>query len=434
MPFDPLNLQRACRKYGKELRSAVLCLMAAFVLMLGGAFAALVAAPVDAATNPKVEVRGDTARLLAESPVLAPVSPQPNFSDFPDLFAEFAVLTIGGSPDSVDLGGNFGPARPFIFGGSYEGFDSALDCLAATAWYEAGSDPAGQRSVIQVVLNRVRHPSFPKSVCAVVFQGSERTAGCQFTFTCDGSMRIRIPSQAAWAIARERAMAALSGTVDPAVGQATHYHADYVRPWWSDQLEPLAQVGAHIFYRWPGIRGRLLDSPAFAPEVPEMALKNLAVHPLGIGAIPDAALAEFPSVEPDITALDLAFEPDVGALVTDPRAVVVAGSRGSIDGTLFLELTDPTESGRWAVDAYVRCEGLSVCKVLGYRSIEQLYGNRSKPVEARDRPAFLFLRDPFSKKDVALWDCESFARADPEECLPVSRVELDQLMREPAGE
>src|SRR3546814_8022409 len=62
----------------------------------------------------------------------------------------------------------------------------ATDCLAAAAWYEAGDDPSGERAFVQVVLNRLRHPAFPNTVCALVFQGSERVAGCQFTCSCDG--------------------------------------------------------------------------------------------------------------------------------------------------------------------------------------------------------------------------------------------------------
>jgi hypothetical protein len=81
--------------------------------------------------------------------------------------------------------------------GSAEDRARARTCLAQTAWYEAGQDRAGQQAVVQVVLNRVRHPAYPKTICGVVFQGSERRTGCQFTFTCDGSLA-RVPSAAAW--------------------------------------------------------------------------------------------------------------------------------------------------------------------------------------------------------------------------------------------
>src|SRR3546814_17214212 len=89
---------------------------------------------------------------------------------------------------------------------------------------------------LPIVLNRVRHPAFPKTVCGVVFQGSERSTGCQFTFTCDGALTRRF-SDAAWDRARDIAKAALTGHVAKAVGYATHYHTDWVVPYWSRSEE-----------------------------------------------------------------------------------------------------------------------------------------------------------------------------------------------------
>ena len=87
----------------------------------------------------------------------------------------------------------------------------ALECLTAAIYYEAASEPdQGQRAVAQVVLNRVAHPSFPNTVCGVVYQGSERSTGCQFSFTCDGSL-MRVPSKFFWERARGVAAQALSG-------------------------------------------------------------------------------------------------------------------------------------------------------------------------------------------------------------------------------
>jgi len=132
----------------------------------------------------------------------------------------------------------------------------ALGCLTAAVYYEARSQaPRGQRAVAQVVLNRVRHYAYPSSICGVVFQGPMRSGGgCQFTFTCDGSLR-RPVDDAAWRRAEDVARAALAGDVEPSVGWATHYHADYVRPGWGARLVRVAAFGAHIFYRMPGGAG-----------------------------------------------------------------------------------------------------------------------------------------------------------------------------------
>lgn len=152
------------------------------------------------------------------------------------------------------------PMRPFRFRGGADDRARALQCLTQAVYYEAAREPLdGQQAVAQTVLNRVRHPDYPKSVCGVVFQGSARATGCQFSFTCDGSLRWA-PEPALWSRARRVAEAALAGYVDAAVGSATHYHADYVAPYWAPTLVKLNQVGRHIFYRWTGPAG---EPPAF---------------------------------------------------------------------------------------------------------------------------------------------------------------------------
>jgi hypothetical protein len=133
----------------------------------------------------------------------------------------------------------------------------AVECLADAIYYEAGFEPvSGQRAVAQVVVNRVRDPNFPKSVCGVVFQGFKRKTGCQFSFVCDGSMKRRPPRPEQATFARTIAEQALSGYVVKEVGTATHYHTDWVDPYWAPTLEKITQVGDHIFYRWPGQAGR----------------------------------------------------------------------------------------------------------------------------------------------------------------------------------
>lgn len=130
-----------------------------------------------------------------------------------------------------------------------------LDCLTQVVYYEArGEGRDGMRAVAQVVLNRVRHPAFPKSICAVVYQGAARRTGCQFSFTCNGVMRGRI-NQAAWNRARGIASSALSGSVYAGVGNATHFHTTGVSPDWRNTLIRVNQVGSHLFYRFGGRAG-----------------------------------------------------------------------------------------------------------------------------------------------------------------------------------
>jgi hypothetical protein len=172
------------------------------------------------------------------------------------------------------------PAPPFDANGDETSYARALECLTTAIYYEAGSEPAdGQRAVAQVILNRVRHPAFVPSVCGVVYHGSTRVTGCQFSFTCDGSLR-RKPADFAWAKAREIAQQALAGSVFKPVGYATHYHADYVVPYWATSLAKNALIGRHIFYRWPewwGTPGAFRRRHAGSEPDPRL-LRNLALR------------------------------------------------------------------------------------------------------------------------------------------------------------
>ncbi|WP_232842995.1 cell wall hydrolase [Allopontixanthobacter confluentis] len=173
---------------------------------------------------------------------------------------DLAGTGTSGSPGAAQMIGirAAGPAaHAFLPAGSGIDKARALQCLASAVYYEAASETlGGQRAVAQVVLNRVAHPSYPNSICGVVYQGSERQTGCQFSFTCDGSLDRR-PSTMAWARARNVAQDALSGEVYRPVGLATHYHTIWVSPYWAPSLDPVGIIGAHRFYRWRGNAGKL---------------------------------------------------------------------------------------------------------------------------------------------------------------------------------
>ncbi len=161
----------------------------------------------------------------------------------------------------------------------------AAECLTAAIYYEARSEPVdGQRAVAQVVLNRVRDRAFPKSICGVVYQGSERSTGCQFSFTCDGSM-LQPRDPVAWNRAAAVAQAALAGLVYAPIGAATFYHANYVLPWWASSLSRIGSVGTHIFYRWRGALERDLsfrqNYAGVEPNIPvPAAVQNPAAAPM----------------------------------------------------------------------------------------------------------------------------------------------------------
>lgn len=124
-----------------------------------------------------------------------------------------------------------------------------LECLTEAVYFEArGESRDGQLAVAQVVLNRVKHPAFPKSVCGVVYQGAKNRKGCQFSFACDGRAE-HASESAAWRRAQKIAARALAGVVVGEIGSATHFHALRVQPSWGPGLRQTAQVGLHVFYK-----------------------------------------------------------------------------------------------------------------------------------------------------------------------------------------
>ena len=123
------------------------------------------------------------------------------------------------------------------------------NCLARAVYFEARSETElGQLAVAKVILNRVKDPDYPKTICGVVYQGSGSRNSCQFSFACDG-LPDDVKSASAWSNAKRVAQKALSGDSQvAAIGSATNYHADYVRPKWAKSMKRLIKIGRHIFY------------------------------------------------------------------------------------------------------------------------------------------------------------------------------------------
>jgi spore germination cell wall hydrolase CwlJ-like protein len=237
-----------------------------------------------------------------------PLPPKPEANIVKALTADEALAANASMPFSHEL---LEAARPFSTDQASSPLlasNSALDCLTAAVYYEAaGQGEAGERAVAQVVLNRVRHPAFPASVCGVVYQGSDRATGCQFTFTCDGSLA-RKPDKAGWNVARQIAAQSLAGKVDRAVGMATHYHANYVVPYWASNLTKIAAVGDHIFYRWPGYWGRRSAfRQAYAGEVSSdtVLAAATAIEPQSVALGAQVTLPSNPTPLADIGRIQL---------------------------------------------------------------------------------------------------------------------------------
>ena len=238
-----MSVLRTVTAYPREAFGVTFVALAAFFGVLG------------LTLTPSPPLSGPAEASVPPTPVaLLGKPPEPEPLRFKDVAPEDArtinaVLPFSNTPNPA--------ARPFAARfADVRNEARALDCLTAAVYYEAAIEgPDGQRAVAQVVLNRLRHPAYPDTVCGVVFQGSERSTGCQFTFTCDGALARR-PVPALWDRARAIAWGALSGQVYAPVGWATHYHTDWVVPYWASSLAKAAKVGTHIFYRWTGGWGR----------------------------------------------------------------------------------------------------------------------------------------------------------------------------------
>lgn len=296
-------------------------------------------------------------------------------------------------------------ARPFFISGSAEDRARAVDCLAAATWYEAGDDAVGQRAVAQVVVNRMRHPAFPKSVCGVVFQGQERQTGCQFTFTCDGAMR-RTPSAAAWARARDIARQALGGYVYTKVGHSTHYHTDWVVPYWSSSLDKVAEVHTHLFFRWTGWWG---TPPAFRhayagaePVIAKMA-RFSPFH--AVGSDPTALAA--------LTAEGVPVDP-----AAIPESAIPQPVTGEARNVFHAALDRNMGADAFAALAIRTCGERPFCKFLGWTDHSKVPSAGAAPnlgqIEAM---SFSYLRDQTQGFGKALWNCNEFKRPSPVQCM-----------------
>lgn len=309
--------------------------------------------------------------------------------------------------------GKLSAAPRFVFRGGAADRDRALDCLAAAQLYEAGGDADGQRAVAQVVLNRVRHPAFPSSICGVVFQGAERKSGCQFTFTCDGSLARRY-SDAAWSSARRIAASMMDGATFTKVGSATHYHTDWVHPYWSPSLVKLASVDSHLFFRWPGYWGSnsVLRKPVTGhePAVAWLAFRpsHADAEPLGgagLGDIANMAVAAG-DVAPEAVGLNAAQLGGNRIRLVHPQG-----------GAYLIQLKPGQAANNMTTLALRLCKDQSMCHVMAWFDARSVPKGFPVGPQQRAKLTFDYLRDRQTGTEWVKFDCNLFKRPAAEQCL-----------------
>lgn len=277
----------------------------------------------------------------------------------------------------------------------------AVDCLASALYYEAGNETVeGQKAVAQVILNRVRHPAYPKTVCGVVYQGQERSTGCQFSFSCDGSMA-RTPSPAIWQRLRSLSQSMLTGTVYAPVGWATHYHTDWVVPVWSAKLDKIRAEASHLFFRWTGFWG---TPAAFRnrygggePNIPRLARLSSA-HSGSVGGIEGLSLA----------------------LPSSPDNVPESGNKVSVEGKngeFILSVDRGVVPAFLPILAARTCGDRDYCKLFVWTNAGKMPSGF--PVEEAQlaTAAFSFLRNRSQNFEKSLWNCAQFPEIDRKQCI-----------------
>jgi hypothetical protein len=153
-------------------------------------------------------------------------------------------------------------------------------CLATAIYFEARGEPVqGQIAVGQVIMNRVRSPLFPETICGVVYQG-QMQKGCQFSFTCDGKTDIPNNDEQ-WALAQELSKKITAGELWlPEVGYSTYYHANYVSPGWIGGMNKIDKIGRHIFYKKRNERPYLVEASAEEQKTEEQADSSTSLFSL----------------------------------------------------------------------------------------------------------------------------------------------------------
>jgi spore germination cell wall hydrolase CwlJ-like protein len=334
-------------------RAAIVALLLLVLVASAGGYVATYGVPAFFSSPPATQTTQEQPQALELARKLA-VTPEQLTPDASQMMTLDPVEAMKRNAAIPIAEGAVPAARPLTLAAAgATDWSRALECMTTAIYYEAAREPEdGQRAVAQVILNRVRHPLYPKTVCGVVYQGSERTTGCQFTFTCDGALA-RKPVAALWERARKIAASALLGNVYAPVGWATNYHANYVLPYWAPRLLKTATVGAHIFYRLPSGVGGFGGS--YAGSEPDIAA-------LRIDAAAEALID--PTIPNDVTVAD--------------RPVLTGESQALADRA------PPRESGaRWVIgsDAGAEAVGASSTPAAAPRIAA------IKPAELGDKPA-----------------------------------------------
>lgn len=306
-------------------------------------------------------------------------------------------------------------AAPYRFTGTPLDQERAVTCLAAAELYEAGDDDAGQRAVAQVILNRLRHPAYPKTVCGVVFQGQERRTGCQFTFTCDGAMA-RIPSPTAWKRARGVALEMLGGAVFRPVGYSTHYHTDWVVPYWSGSLDKAAALKTHLFFRWKGSWGRPAAfswrgafAEPFIAKLSKLSPGHRSANPAGFdgdsAALASALLEGVGKTPPSLAHVET-LPPSVKIIAQLPQS-----------NAFIVQFDAHVDPQGFPLLAKQLCSELPRCNLMAWSSAQKAPSGFPLGTGALTTMLFNYVQEEQGGRTGSFWNCQLAKPAQGGRCL-----------------
>lgn len=138
-----------------------------------------------------------------------------------------------------------------------ESLEREATCLARNVYFEARSESlAGQLAVAMVTLNRTGIKQFGMSVCDVVHKAKRDEKGvpklnqCQFSWYCDSKPDIILEKEKyeeilSWC----RHFIFSEMDIFDFTDGATYFHTVDVHPGWMHDLEFVARIDRHLFYR-----------------------------------------------------------------------------------------------------------------------------------------------------------------------------------------
>ncbi len=158
------------------------------------------------------------------------------------LIALTALLAVGAVPrqdqDAEPVARAGAPANSWDLAAPGQAYSYEFDLMARVISAEAKGEPyIGQVAVGAVILNRVEHPHFPKTIPGVIFEPDAFTAvstGHIWDSPAQSSIRAAQDALAGW---------------DPTGGALYYYNPAKATNWWVAGRVFLVQIGRHIFLR-----------------------------------------------------------------------------------------------------------------------------------------------------------------------------------------